>query len=158
MSFHDDIDEWKRLSDPKNCPVCNDLPMTEGMVDIIELEQSWLNAKPVDCLKGACSMPAKVHAIELFDLNQAQLTSLMIEVQICARALKETTGAIKINYEIHGNTAPHLHIHLYPRYMDDPFPGRAIDYTKQKKWYTDQEFNSFVSMMRDRITQLKRAI
>lgn len=34
---------------------------------------------------------------------------------------------IKINYEIHGNTLPHLHVHVFPRYAGDPFEGRPID-------------------------------
>ncbi len=34
---------------------------------------------------------------------------------------------MKINDEIHGNAEPHLHLHLFPRYLDDPFPGAPID-------------------------------
>lgn len=42
-------------------------------------------------------------------------------------ALSAVTGAIKLNYEIHGNTLPHLHMHFFPRYAGDPFEGRAIE-------------------------------
>jgi len=38
----------------------------------------------------------------------------MKDVQTSARALKHVTRAVKINYEIHGNTVPHLHMHLFP--------------------------------------------
>ena len=31
-----------------------------------------------------------------------------------------------MNYEIHGNSIPHLHLHLYPRFPGDPFEGRPI--------------------------------
>ena len=31
-----------------------------------------------------------------------------------------------MNYEIHGNSIPHLHLHLYPRFSGDPFEGRPI--------------------------------
>jgi diadenosine tetraphosphate (Ap4A) HIT family hydrolase len=34
---------------------------------------------------------------------------------------------IKMNYEIHGNTLPHLHLHLFPRHPDDPCVGGPID-------------------------------
>jgi hypothetical protein len=33
----------------------------------------------------------------------------------------------KMNYEIHGNTIPHLHMHLFPRFDGDPFEGGPID-------------------------------
>jgi diadenosine tetraphosphate (Ap4A) HIT family hydrolase len=29
--------------------------------------------------------------------------------------------AIKMNYGIHGNVIPHLHLHLWPRFVDDPY-------------------------------------
>ena len=32
-----------------------------------------------------------------------------------------------MNYEIHGNTIPHLHLHLYPRTAEGPFVGQPID-------------------------------
>lgn len=148
MSFHTNYERWLAMSEPENCPVCRQDPMPAGMVDIVELPHSWLSAEPVDCLRGACHLTAKRHVVELFELDEEELLGLMKEVQACARALKEVTGAVKINYEIHGNSLPHLHVHLYPRYRDDPFPGQAIDYHQQKRWYTDQAFEAFVDAMR----------
>jgi len=43
------------------------------------------------------------------------------------RALNEELRPVKMNYEIHGNTIPHLHLHLYPRTAEDPFVGQPID-------------------------------
>jgi diadenosine tetraphosphate (Ap4A) HIT family hydrolase len=100
--------------------------MPTDMVNIIELPHSWLIAEPVDCLRGACHVIAKKLAIELYNLNENELLGLMKELQIYAWALKTVSGALKINYEIHGNTALHLHMHLYPRYLDDPFPVHPL--------------------------------
>jgi len=105
----------------------------------------------LECLEGACHLIAKRHVVELYELDDQELLSLMREVKLCARALHKVTGAVKINYEIHGNTVPHLHIHLYPRYVDDPFPGQAIDYHQKRRWYTDAEFGVFVTRMRKEI-------
>ena len=44
-----------------------------------------------------------------------------------AKALHEAVDPLKMNYEIHGNTIPHLHLHLYPRFRGDLHEGRAID-------------------------------
>jgi diadenosine tetraphosphate (Ap4A) HIT family hydrolase len=44
-----------------------------------------------------------------------------------AAAVDELVQPSKMNYEIHGNTIPHLHLHLFPRFAGDPFEGRPID-------------------------------
>ena len=33
---------------------------------------------------------------------------------------------VKLNYLTLGNTVPHLHTHVLPRYLDDPAPGGPI--------------------------------
>ena len=38
-----------------------------------------------------------------------------------------TINGIRINYEIHGNTIPHLHLHVFPRFPGDPFDQSPID-------------------------------
>lgn len=152
MSFHTDYETWKRQTQKEHCPVCNQLPMPAGMVDIVELPSSWLNAQPTVCLKGTCCVTAKVHAVELYELSDEELLSFMQDVARCARALKRVTGAVKINYEIHGNTSPHLHMHLFPRYLDDPFPGQPIDYRqKRADVYKEDEFEQFVEDMREEL-------
>lgn len=40
--------------------------------------------------------------------------------------LRELYRPAKLNYEIHGNTIPHLHVNLYPRYRGDPFEGTPV--------------------------------
>jgi diadenosine tetraphosphate (Ap4A) HIT family hydrolase len=30
---------------------------------------------------------------------------------------------VKVNYDVLGNSVPHLHTHVMPRYADDPRPG-----------------------------------
>ena len=44
------------------------------------------------------------------------------------RALHTLFTPPKINYEIHGNSIPHLHMHIYPRSADDPYAGHPIDW------------------------------
>jgi diadenosine tetraphosphate (Ap4A) HIT family hydrolase len=79
----------------------------------------------------------------------------MKEVQVAARALKEATQAMKINYELHGNTAPHLHMHLFPRYIEDPFAGIPIDYNRvDPPVYRGDEFDTFVSLMQAKLRDI----
>jgi diadenosine tetraphosphate (Ap4A) HIT family hydrolase len=74
----------------------------------------------------------------------------MTDVQLTSNALKEISGAIKINLELHGNTIPHLHVHLFPRYIDDLFAGSAIDITKTEPspYESPAEFEYFIEQIR----------
>ena len=51
----------------------------------------------------------------------------MRDLQRVSKIVQEITGAVKLNYEIHGNTIPHLHVHLFPRYKGDPFEDGPIN-------------------------------
>lgn len=49
-----------------------------------------------------------------------------------SRALLPATGAVKLNYEIHGNSPSHLHMHFFPRISslaaaETALKGQAID-------------------------------
>ena len=157
MSFHHDYQKWEMKTKEENCPVCKAAPMPEGMIDLYELPHSWLNSEPVECIKWACHVTSKYHGIELYDLTDEELLGLMKDVQLYAKAIKSVTNTVKINYEIHGNTLPHLHVHLYPRYMDDPYPGKAIDYSqKSADIYKDGEYDEFVKNMRQELDKLSK--
>ena len=148
MSFHHNLQQWQALCLKENCGVCQTAPMDPGTVDVYEFKQSWLIASVSVCLKGTCCLVAKPHVVELYDFTEAELLAFMKEAQVTAHVLKQVTSAIKINYEIHGNTVPHLHMHFFPRYVDDPFPGGPIDYRQiDPPVYQRDEFEQFVQAM-----------
>jgi diadenosine tetraphosphate (Ap4A) HIT family hydrolase len=45
---------------------------------------------------------------------------LLSDVARLGDALLEVTGALRINYAIFGNQEPALHVHVVPRYVDEP--------------------------------------
>jgi diadenosine tetraphosphate (Ap4A) HIT family hydrolase len=65
--------------------------------------------------------------VELHELSEAAAQAFMRDVRRVSRALVAATPSVKLNYEIHGNTVPHLHMHFFPRYPGDPFEGKPID-------------------------------
>ncbi len=67
----------------------------------------------------------------------------MRDARAVSKALSCVTGAVKLNYEIHGNSLPHLHMHFFPRYPGDPFEGRPIDpRLAARPPYQDGEFQA----------------
>ena len=156
MSFHHDLEKWLLQSKKENCPYCC---QEEDLMQSISLKQfkySEMCAHPHVCMKGTCYMITKEHYVELFELSNDALLGFMQEVQIAAKILKEVTQAIKINYEIHGNTVPHLHMHLFPRFIDDPFAGISIDYNQiDPPVYQGNKFEIFARAMQERLREIE---
>ena len=133
--------EWEMLYSGEACPICRD-GRPSGI--IAELNATYLTSSPESPMRGYCCLVLKRHAVELYDLNPDEASALMSDIQRVAKALRETTGAVKLNYEIHGNTIPHLHVHLFPRYKGDPFEDGPIDPRLiQESPYKAGEFANF---------------
>lgn len=116
---------------------------------IVELGVSYLTAGERVPLKGTCCVVLKRHAVELHDLSEAEGAAFTQDLRLVSRALQAVTGALKLNWEIHGNTIPHLHAHVYPRYRGDPFENTCIDPRRETApAYGPGEFPDFVARLK----------
>jgi len=154
-SFHSKYRRYVEWSKEEICPVCCNEPGPSDIIAIKELEHSWLEASPYaqGCLYGKCHVISKKHFVELVDMSDEEMLDFMKDVKKAAIALKKVTGAVKINYEMHGNTIPHMHMHLFPRYIDDEYPGSSIQYNKVEPspYGSDEGFEKFVSALREEL-------
>ncbi|MFN2566642.1 MAG: HIT family protein [Gemmatimonadaceae bacterium] len=124
MSMWREPDLWAGLVSGDACPICHgDVPRDA----LAELEVAWLIMGEDAPMRGYVWLAFRRHAIELHDLSDAEGAAFMRDVQKVSRAVAAATGAVKLNYEVHGNTVPHLHMHIFPRYAGDPFEGGPIN-------------------------------
>ena len=107
-----------------SCPIC---ARGEPADIVARLGASWLTMNERAPARGYACLVSAVHAVELHDLPELTAMQFLRDARAVSKALVDVTGAVKLNYEIHGNTIPHLHIHFYPRYRGDRFEGRPID-------------------------------
>jgi len=63
------------------------------------------------------------HVAEPTELSPSDAAAYWLEVVRVALALEAHLRPVKMNYNLLGNSLPHLHTHLVPRYADDPRPG-----------------------------------
>lgn len=63
------------------------------------------------------------HVSDPTELTSDEASGYFAEVLQVARALETHYRPIKMNFEMLGNSLPHLHTHLVPRYLDDGSPG-----------------------------------
>ncbi len=66
------------------------------------------------------------HVVEPYDLTESEAVAYWRAVTTVAKALAEFYRPLKMNYQTLGNTVPHLHTHLLPRFTEDPAPGRPF--------------------------------
>jgi diadenosine tetraphosphate (Ap4A) HIT family hydrolase len=63
------------------------------------------------------------HVVEPTELTDDEAARYGREVLRVGRALEAAFSPVKLNYNVLGNSVPHLHTHIVPRYADDPRPG-----------------------------------
>jgi diadenosine tetraphosphate (Ap4A) HIT family hydrolase len=116
--------EWERRRRPEGCVICT----SGGPLDVIgESPSIWVTAERTAPLPGYVCVVAKRHVVEPFELTAHEQAEFWLDAMLVARAVAELVRPIKMNYEIHGNTLPHLHLHLLPRQVDDPYVGGPVD-------------------------------
>ena len=124
MSSWNDRDRWTALCSGASCPICCQQKPTDV---VATLETSWVTMQESAPVRGYACLVSRTHAIELHDLPEDTASAFMRDARRVSRALLAATGAVKLNYEIHGNTLPHLHMHFFTRYRGDRFEGQPID-------------------------------
>lgn len=87
---------------------------------IARLNSGWAVMGSSQFLSGySLILPDPVVA-DLNELTFAARKTLLHEMTILGDALLQVTNALRINYEILGNLEPALHVHVFPRFPDEP--------------------------------------
>lgn len=72
------------------------------------------------------------HVTEPTELDDLEAAGYWAEVLAVARAMITVYQPLKMNYETLGNSLPHLHTHLLPRFTEDPRPGQPFPLSAQQ--------------------------
>lgn len=92
---------------------------------IARLASGWAVLGEQQFLRGyALLLPDPVVGT-LNDLQGAARLTLFADAGRLGDALLAATGALRINYAIFGNQEPALHVHVVPRYADEPVQLRS---------------------------------
>lgn len=91
-----------------------------------ELETGFIVLFDDQFYEGHTLFLSKVHAHELHELDAEYKQQFLYEMAIVAQAVYKAFNPDKLNYELLGNSYPHLHWHLIPRRKSDPKSETAI--------------------------------
>lgn len=123
MNSWRDSGKWNRWLAGVECPICQAVRDEEAIAELETVRVLMPEDGPV---RGYAWLPFRRHVIELHELTEAEGIAFQRDLRRISAAFASVTGAVKLNWEIHGNTVPHLHVHLFPRYPGDRFEGRPI--------------------------------
>jgi diadenosine tetraphosphate (Ap4A) HIT family hydrolase len=79
------------------------------------------------------------HVAEPTELSDDEAGRFWGELLRVGRALETHLAPVKLNYELLGNSLPHLHAHVVPRYADDPRPGWPFPFPDEERPPSDPE-------------------
>ncbi|MDR1933712.1 MAG: HIT family protein [Spirochaetales bacterium] len=97
-----------------NCRYCTKGEDIAGIV--ADLEVSTLYLTKDQSYKGRCILALNDHKTELFQLDPEELQAFSRDMARASKALFEVFRPGKINYAAFGDTYPHVHFHLVPKY------------------------------------------
>jgi diadenosine tetraphosphate (Ap4A) HIT family hydrolase len=93
-------------------------------------------------------VPRVENAIELIDLNNAQQTELMQEIDRACRLLHSAVKPHKLNVAALGNVVPQLHVHVIARFHDDIAWPRPVWGTASAQSYSPELLIARVQVLR----------
>ena len=66
------------------------------------------------------------HVADFTSLSSTEAAEYWRDVHAVARMIERVFAPCHMNYLLLGNSVPHLHVHVLPRYVDDPAPGKPL--------------------------------
>ena len=89
------------------------------------------------------------HVAEPTELDPDEAAAYWAELLHVGRALEAHLSPVKMNYNLLGNSLPHLHTHVVPRYADDPRPGWPFPFPEEEQPpLPEDEFRRDVAALR----------
>lgn len=79
------------------------------------------------------------HVAEPTELSADEAAQYWLEVLEVGRRLERRLDPVKMNYDLLGNSMPHLHTHVLPRYADDPRPGWPFPFPQDEPGPIEEE-------------------
>lgn len=112
-----------------HCLICSRISKIKNKCNpyfVIELKTGYVVLGDFQFYKGYTLFLCKKHVSELHYLDKKFKKKFLVEMSSVAEAVFRAFKPKKLNYELLGNSEPHLHWHIFPRYSNDSNPQNPI--------------------------------
>jgi diadenosine tetraphosphate (Ap4A) HIT family hydrolase len=153
--------DWGERVRGKDCPMC-----AEGRPDEVHGNVRIATGRVSDAFlvrndvgqRGYCVVIWRGrHVSDPTELSKDEASAYFEEVLRVGRAIERHYEPIKMNFEMLGNSLPHLHTHVVPRYLNDGEPGHPphfmrIDLQNEPK-IPDKQYARDLAALRELLDQ-----
>jgi diadenosine tetraphosphate (Ap4A) HIT family hydrolase len=123
-------ERWDALVRGEDCPLCEAVAATvaedEHGFTVADLSMSRVRLAADQFVPGYCVAICRRHVREPYELERDERGQFFEDVMQLGLALERVFEAVKLNFELLGNSVPHLHCHVKPRFYGDSAPGMPI--------------------------------
>jgi diadenosine tetraphosphate (Ap4A) HIT family hydrolase len=93
---------------------------------LARLRSGWAVLGVQQFLRGYCLLLPDPVVPHLNALAGPARAGVLADAAVLGDAVLAATGALRINYAIFGNVEPALHVHVVPRFADEPDAMRTV--------------------------------
>ncbi|HKY50298.1 MAG TPA: HIT family protein [Candidatus Limnocylindria bacterium] len=126
--------DWTERVRGKDCPMCADgrADVAHGSARVFagRVSDAYLVRNDVGQRGYTVVIWRGRHVADPTELDADEASAYFAEVLRVGRAVERHYRPIKMNFEMLGNSLPHLHTHVVPRYLDDGEPGHPAHFMR----------------------------
>jgi len=137
-----------------NCFYCN--PDHEGrkaiMLKVGDMKAGTLYLFKDQAHKGRCVLALKDHKKELCECTDQERADYMEDLARASGAVKELWGCTKLNLASFGDSNPHLHFHIVPKYEGGfEFGGNFTITNPDPVHLTEAEYEEMIAALKEKL-------
>ena len=122
------------------------------MIKVGEMKGGVLHLFRDQTHKGRCVLALKGHKKEFFECSDQERADLSEDLARASKAIKELWGCDTINIGSFGDTNPHLHFPIGPKYQDGPEFGGVFQMNfPDPVRFSEEEYQEMVSALREKL-------
>ena len=101
---------------------------------------------------GRCVLALRDHKKELFECEAQERMDYAEDLARASQAVKELWGCTKLNLASFGDSNPHLHFHIVPKYEGGfEFGGNFTITNPEPLHLSDEEYQSMITALKEKL-------
>ncbi|WP_112179859.1 MULTISPECIES: HIT family protein [Paraliobacillus] len=124
----------------EDCLICTRIKMIKKGTNkyfVKELETGYVVIGDHQYFKGYTLFLCKEHRSELHELNNDFKEKFLLEMSRVSEAVHRAFKPLKLNYELLGNSDPHMHWHIFTRSETESNPTHPVWWTPRDQMYAE---------------------